>query len=123
MQCNINTEQRRECLVDAHGRDIKHRRWYRVACCGIVDETDVVAHHLHEGRIAAIRTYCEDALVRVVDVYTLEMVREPWQLAQTAIANSPVRKQTRERWEDVERLSWHAGIRSKECWYHHVAAV
>ena len=93
MQRDINTEQWRERLVDAHCGDIEHGRRYGGTRGGIGDEADSLAHHLHECGVCAVGAYCEDALVCVVEVHALEDIAEPRQLAKTTVAYGPVGQQ------------------------------
>ena len=76
VQRYIHTEQWRECLVDAHLRNIEHaaRRW--IARRGIRHEAQTI-HILLIGTVAAITAHGKDALVGVVDVHTLEVLAEP----------------------------------------------
>ena len=41
----------------------------------------------------------------MVDVDALEVVAQPGQLGETRIAQRPVGQQTRDGWEDVERVA------------------
>ena len=59
----------------------------------------------------------------MVDVYAAEHVAEPRQLRQSAVSNGPVRKQTREFWEDAESVSAHACVGIEERRNHHVGAI
>lgn len=59
----------------------------------------------------------------MVDVHTLEVVTEPRQLAQSAVADGPVRQQSAQSREERERLATHARIGIEEGWHHHIGTV
>ena len=122
VQRNIHTEQWRECLVDAHLRNIEHaaRRW--IARRGIRHEAQTI-HILLIGTVAAIAAHGKDALVGVVDVHTLEVITEPWQLAQSAITHRPVWQESAQCREDGERTAAHRGIGIEECRNHHITTI
>ena len=122
VQRYIHTEQWRECLVDAHLRNIEHaaRRW--IARRGIRHEAQTI-HILLIGTVAAIAAHGKDALVGVVDVHTLEVLTEPRQLAQAAIAHRPVWQEPAQCREDGERTAAHRGIGIEECRNHHITTI
>ena len=59
-------------------------------------------HIFHEGAVAGVGAHGIDALVGMAQVDALEMVAEPRQLSQTAIADGPVGEHVGNRGEDVE---------------------
>ena len=42
LECHVDTEQRRECLVDAHLTDVVHRTWYWCSRRYVLDESETV---------------------------------------------------------------------------------
>ena len=106
IKCNIHTQQRRESLIDAHLRNVKHTARRRIPRRSITDEAQTV-HILLIGAVTVITAYCKDALIRMVDVNTLEVITEPRQLAQTAITNRPVRQQSAQSRKQRERIATH----------------
>ena len=59
----------------------------------------------------------------MVDVEALEHLAEPWQSDESAVSHAPVWQESRQRREDVERFSAHAGICREEGRNHHVSTV
>ncbi len=123
-QGDIHTDEGRELLVDAHGRDVEHRRGHGAARGDVGDEAEAV-HILHIGAVGIERTYRVDALVGVVDVDALEVLLEHLQLAQAAVGDAPVGQHRQHRGEEAQTgpLRIAAGIGGEEGRYHHVGRV
>ena len=106
LQRHIHAQQGREGLIDTHRRYIVHRGRNRITRGCFTDESKSVHIFLPRG-ITAIGTHGIDALVRVIDIDTLEMVTEPRQLSQTTIPHRPVGKHTENTREDVKSRRTH----------------
>ena len=119
---DVESEQRRERLVDGYGRHVEHRRRNGTSRGGVGDEAEPVEHFL-VGGIRGVGSHSVDGLVGVVEVDRLEVVAEPRHLAETAVADGPVGEQSAECGEDVERLATHGGIGGEERGNHDIGTV
>lgn len=63
-QGDVDTDEGRELLVDAHGRDVEHRRGHGTARGDVGDEAEAI-HVLHVGAVGVERAYGVDALTRI----------------------------------------------------------
>ena len=73
-QGDVDTHEGRELLVDAHGRDVEHRRGHGAAGGDIGDEAQAV-HVLHIGAVGVERAYGVDALTRISLDFTTDKLR------------------------------------------------
>ena len=123
-QGDVDTHEGRELLVDAHGRDVEHRRGHGAAGGDIGDEAEAV-HVLHIGAVGVERTHGIDALVGVVDVDALEIFLEHLQLAQAAVGEAPVGQHRQHGGEETQAggAGIAARIGGEEGGYHHVGRV
>ena len=78
LEGGIDTQQRRESLVDAHRRHIKHRRGLQAASSLISNKAQTI-HILAPGTVGSIASHAIDTLIGMIQIEALEMVAYPRQ--------------------------------------------
>ena len=74
VQGDVHADEGRELLVDAHGRDVEHRRGDGAAGGDVGDEAEAV-HVLHVGAVGVERAHGVDALTRISLYFTANKLK------------------------------------------------